>query len=258
MLGQSEVRSTVLEPTFSDLASIRHALESTSASPCTRRLFAADCIERIRVVLDDYLPGRFEFAAAIESARLFAVDEFGLSQIRRSRDSLGELLSSVSRTFRSCDPSTVDQAAFVALQAIHTLTSDRCDAPVIAVALSVTCHELLGVEFDFAWAGARLLAYLEGEIAVPAPGERPKPWLAPDWGARTEETDRFLLIAMRGGLGSLDQRRPDGFDPDCPDCSRFTVYNRAHPSHRGSPRCRVKRSIASGGTTPHCTCEACF
>ncbi|MHC4301618.1 MAG: hypothetical protein ACYS7Y_30495 [Planctomycetota bacterium] len=51
----------------------------------------------------------------------------------------------------------------------------------------------------------------------------------------------------------------EGIDlaPTCADCirNRATGYG---PSHNGSPRCRMRTSIAAGGNCSHCTCNACF
>lgn len=41
---------------------------------------------------------------------------------------------------------------------------------------------------------------------------------------------------------------------DCEKCTDVAFL----PSHDGSAKCRTKKSIASGGTESHCTCNACF
>lgn len=41
---------------------------------------------------------------------------------------------------------------------------------------------------------------------------------------------------------------------DCAQCENPFI----RPSHEGSARCRNRKSIASGGTVAHCTCNACF
>lgn len=45
--------------------------------------------------------------------------------------------------------------------------------------------------------------------------------------------------------------------PDCPSCQNQakSMYG---PSHDGSPLCRDRQSIASGGQRAHCGCVACF
>ena len=43
----------------------------------------------------------------------------------------------------------------------------------------------------------------------------------------------------------------------CKDCERYREMGYG-PSYDGSRSCRMSKSIASGGTTAHCTCNACF
>ncbi len=52
--------------------------------------------------------------------------------------------------------------------------------------------------------------------------------------------------------------RPDEREPEpCAECAHYRELGFG-PSHDGSPRCRMGASPASGGNTPHCTCNACF
>lgn len=44
---------------------------------------------------------------------------------------------------------------------------------------------------------------------------------------------------------------------DCDECAHWNTLGQG-PSHDGSRLCRMKTSIAAGGTVSHCTCAACF
>ena len=46
----------------------------------------------------------------------------------------------------------------------------------------------------------------------------------------------------------------------CDECKKSIDKNGTFygPSHCGSWRCRMGYSPASGGNSPHCTCNACF
>lgn len=55
-----------------------------------------------------------------------------------------------------------------------------------------------------------------------------------------------------GGPVSVDEATAPK-ENSCPQCEAGTPV-----SHNGSPLCRMRKSIASGGTVAHCTCSACF
>ncbi len=45
--------------------------------------------------------------------------------------------------------------------------------------------------------------------------------------------------------------------PDCPSCVNYAASDGYGPSHEGSVRCESK-SIASGGSRAHCSCDTCW
>ncbi len=45
--------------------------------------------------------------------------------------------------------------------------------------------------------------------------------------------------------------------PDCPSCVNYAASDGYGPSHEGSIRCESK-SIASGGSRAHCSCDTCW
>ena len=70
------------------------------------------------------------------------------------------------------------------------------------------------------------------------------------------DTDaRVKLAQLDPEFAKIDRRSVS--PATCDEC-RANEARGIGPSHRGSGCCRMRTSIASGGTRAHCSCSACW